>query len=89
MPDDNARKITAIGRGSEPVVAVTNAMPLSSMPGRVTRPARLEQEPRPPLGLVNPDFDQARRGDVAVLIAQVVRFAEASGEFDAPPWRAA
>jgi hypothetical protein len=39
--------------------------------------ARLEQEPDAPLGFVDPHFQQARRRDVAVLVADAVRFAHA------------
>ena len=42
--------------------------------------ARLEQEPGTPLGLVYPDFDQARGGDVTVLVADVVGLAQARGK---------
>jgi len=37
---------------------------------RVT--ARLEEEPCPPLGFVDPDFDKAGARNVAVLIADVM-----------------
>ena len=35
-------------------------------------PARLKKKPRASLGLVNPAFNQARRGYVSMLIEQVV-----------------
>jgi hypothetical protein len=37
---------------------------------------RLEQKPRPALGFVDPNFDQARGSDIAVLVANVVRLAQ-------------
>jgi hypothetical protein len=36
---------------------------------------RLEQEPTPPLGFINPIFQQARGSHVAVFIAEIVSFA--------------
>jgi hypothetical protein len=36
---------------------------------RIRLTASLEPEPRAPLGLVDPDFDQAGRGDITMLIA--------------------
>src|SRR5258708_15806890 len=41
--------------------------------GRVASAARLEQVPDPLFRLVDPDFEQARRGDVASLVAHAVR----------------
>lgn len=38
------------------------------------------QEPRPALGLVDPDFDQAGRGHVAMFFAHPVRCAEIARE---------
>ena len=35
-----------------------------------------EQEPRPAFSLVDPNFDQARGSDIAVLVANVVRLAQ-------------
>ena len=43
-------------------------------------PARFEQEPRPPLGLVDPVLEQARARDVVVLVAESVRLAHVRGE---------
>src|ERR1019366_4857730 len=40
-------------------------------------PGCLKQEPGAPLRLVDPGFQQARAGDVAVLVAKAVRFAQA------------
>src|SRR5713226_4217814 len=47
------------------------------MAGGVALATRLEQEPGAPLGLVDPHLDQACGGDVAVLVAHVVRLAKA------------
>jgi hypothetical protein len=44
---------------------------------RVSVPASLKQRPRPSLGFINPNFDQARRRDVPVLITHAVRLAQA------------
>src|SRR5206468_7500756 len=45
------------------------------------RPARgLEKEPGAPLGFINPNFDQARCGDVSMFFANVVRLAQARGQ---------
>src|SRR4030095_3848456 len=41
---------------------------------------RLVQEPDAPLGLVDPDLDQAGRRHVVVLLADGVRLAHARGE---------
>src|SRR6185437_9906146 len=46
-----------------------------SVSARIAFAARLEQEPGAPLGLVDPDLDEARGRDVAVLFADVVGFA--------------
>ena len=48
--------------------------------GGIAATAGLEQEPGAPLGFVDPDLDQARGGDVAVLVADVVRLAQARRE---------
>src|SRR6266513_3987341 len=40
----------------------------------------LEQKPGASLGLVDPDLDQAGGGDVAMFLADVVRFAQTRGE---------
>jgi len=40
----------------------------------------LEEEPGPPLGLVDPSFQQARAGHVIVLIAQSMRLPHMSRE---------
>ena len=42
------------------------------MPARHLALAGLEQEPSSSLGFVDPDFDQARGGDIAVFVADVV-----------------
>ena len=44
-----------------------------SMPPTPLSPARLEQEPRPPLGLVDPDLQQTGARDVPRLVTDVVR----------------
>src|SRR5207244_3293 len=41
---------------------------------------RLGREPRAALGLVHPDLDQARAGDVPVLVADVVRCRQQAGQ---------
>src|ERR1700730_5767884 len=41
----------------------------------------LVQKPGTSLGLVDPDFDQAGGGNVAMFVADVVRFAQTRGEF--------
>jgi hypothetical protein len=43
----------------------------------VSVPARFEQEPGAPLGFIDPDLDQAGRGNVTVLVANVVCLAQA------------
>src|ERR1700704_4945795 len=47
------------------------------MSGRIPLAARFEQEPRTPLGFVDPDFDQAGGGNVTMLFAYVVGLTEA------------
>ena len=37
---------------------------------------RLEQKPRPALGFVDPHFNQARSGDITMLVTDVVRLAQ-------------
>src|SRR5664279_4516372 len=49
-----------------------------SMPGGVSPPACLEQKPGAPLRLVDPHLDQAGGSDVPMLIAYVVRLAQAA-----------
>jgi hypothetical protein len=51
-----------------------------SMPAGITSTAGFEQEPCAPLGFVDPDFDQARTGDIFVLLTDVVGFAQTRGE---------
>src|SRR5262245_14871797 len=48
-----------------------------SAAARVATGAGLEQEPASTLGFVDPHFDQARRCDVAPLLADVVHLAQA------------
>src|ERR1700733_11926369 len=43
-------------------------------------PTRLEQEPGAPLSLVDPVLDEARGGDVAYLVDDVVHLAQARRE---------
>jgi hypothetical protein len=43
-----------------------------SVSARIPLTASLNQEPGAPLGLVDPDFDQAGSGDITMLIADVV-----------------
>jgi hypothetical protein len=50
------------------------------MSGRIPSATRFEQEPGTPLGLVDPDFDQAGCGNVMVLIAKVVGLTQARRE---------
>ncbi len=52
-------------------------MTRSGQAGHFSRPAGFEQEPRALLGLVDPDFEHARRRHVAVLAAQRVNRAHA------------
>src|ERR1700754_893457 len=40
----------------------------------------LEQEPGPPLTLVDPVLDQARGCDIAMLVAELMRLAQEAGE---------
>jgi len=42
----------------------------------IMSPSCLKQEPGPAFGLVYPNLDQARGGDVPMLVADVVRFAK-------------
>src|SRR4051794_15879978 len=51
-----------------------------SMAGRHFTAAAFEEEPGPPLGFIDPRFDQAGGADVAVLLADVVSFAKARRE---------
>src|SRR6185437_826655 len=53
---------------------------LESAPRFAGLAARLEQEPRTAFRLVDPDFDQAGGRDVAMLVAEAVRFSQARGE---------
>ena len=39
-------------------------------------PRGLEQEPGAPLGLIDPDFQQACGGNIVVLLAKAMRFAQ-------------
>src|SRR5215472_7959768 len=49
--------------------------------GGASRPAgALEQEPGPPLALVDPVLDQAGGGDVPVFVAEFMRLAQEAGE---------
>ena len=54
----------------------------AELPGLRTSalPGGLEQEPGAPLGLVDPDLEQAGGGHIAVLVAQPVRLAHAHGQ---------
>src|SRR5579871_2774942 len=54
--------------------------PSPSMTRRVPAPARFEQEPGSPLGLVDPVLDQAGGRDVSMLIAHIVHLAQSGGE---------
>jgi hypothetical protein len=45
------------------------------VPGRIAAAADLVEEPGPPLGLVDEGLEQARAGDVIVLVADIVSFA--------------
>ncbi len=40
----------------------------------------LEKEPSPSLGFVDPNFDETRGGNVAMFVANVVRFAQAPSQ---------
>jgi hypothetical protein len=51
-----------------------------SMPGRVPSATCLEQEPGAPLGLVNPNFDEAGSRNVLIFFADAVGLAEARSE---------
>src|SRR5438132_5945480 len=44
----------------------------------VAAATRLKQEPGSAFGFIDPNFDQTRCGDVAMLVTHVVRFAETS-----------
>src|SRR5262249_18468999 len=46
----------------------------------VSSPRRFEQEPGSTLGLIDPDFDQARSRDIAMLVANIMRLAQTRGE---------
>jgi hypothetical protein len=50
------------------------------MPGRIPSAARLVKEPHAPLGLIDPNFDEARGGDVVLLVAQIMHLAHASDQ---------
>lgn len=39
-----------------------------------------EEEPGPPLGLVDPGFNQARGADIVVFLAEAVNFSQSGGE---------
>src|SRR4029079_4017007 len=45
-------------------------------------PSGFEEKPSAPLGLVDPDFEQARGCDIAMLIANIVRFAHPLGKLE-------
>src|SRR6202007_2557272 len=51
-----------------------------SAPAGIAAPPGLVEKPGTPLGLVDPDLDQARGRDVAALVAHVVRLAQPGGQ---------
>jgi hypothetical protein len=51
-----------------------------SVSGCIPLATGLEQEPGAPFGFIDPDFDQASRGDITVFSADVVGLAQASGK---------
>ena len=53
--------------------------PLCSMPRR-PRAAGFEKEPDATFGFVDPNFDQAGRGYIPMLVANLMRFAQPAGE---------
>ena len=62
-------------KNSSPQLVTLDQFGDDSMPAGITSTACFEQEPSAPLGFVDPDFDQARTGDVSVLLADAVGFA--------------
>ena len=64
--------------GRPPLKPVLSVATLTRLNGRSSRRcASTQQEPGAPLGLVDPDLDQAGAGNVAMLVAQVVGLAQA------------
>jgi hypothetical protein len=51
-----------------------------SVPARITPTACFEQEPSAPFGFIDPDFDQAGAGNVPVLLADAMGFAQTSSK---------
>ncbi len=51
-----------------------------SVVGAEDVPCRFEQEPRAPLGLVDPHFQQTRRRNVTVRVAEIVHLAHDGNE---------
>src|SRR5262249_8985267 len=56
--------------------------PLSDGLAGFAAPAGLIEEPPPALGLVDPVLDQARRGHIPMLVAQVMRLAQMRDELE-------
>jgi len=48
--------------------------------GLIQASRRFVQKPRAPLGFVDPNFDQARCGDVTMFVAHVMRFTQTTGQ---------
>src|SRR5215467_4614903 len=72
----NARRVNARSRRAS---GVSSTCP-KRLALRCLTPASLEQEPRAPLCLVDPDLQQARRCDVVMFVAQPMRFAHSARE---------
>jgi hypothetical protein len=64
------------GQGKSSWPEFINTIPALSL---IPATRRLEQKPRPTFGFIDPNFNQARGGDVTMLVADVVRLAQAQG----------
>src|SRR5207245_7187153 len=64
-----------------PAISIPSSFISSPVTCRASSSTRLEQEPCAPLGFIDPYLDEAGGGDVAVLIAHVMRFAKSRCEF--------
>jgi hypothetical protein len=61
--------------------SVVHSRHRASLTPRSIRSARcLVQEPGPPLGFIDPNFDQTRRGNIAVLVTDIVRLTQTCGQ---------
>src|SRR3981081_2704845 len=76
------RQMPALRRaGRGPLPPETDSQPRrGSVPGCIGRPARLEQEPGAPFGIVDVVLQQTCGGDILVLVRQLVGLAHGLGD---------